>query len=297
MNRNKIIISSTLFCFIIMCFTFPSTLQFHYSSKEERLSPKISFIDVDIDDDDPSKDWAYTASTYAWCTGAGIISNPYIIEGINITGSIINSDKYFMIQNCFGGCDFRNVMNGIIYDNIAILDFEDCSQNIVINNNLISNYGAGVTLENCNFTLIKNNIFNNISDITISSERVIYLAYSHHNNISGNYVMNCRDPPRGSGIWLWQSTYNNISYNTIENMYWCGINLEGSDYNIITYNTIRDVGRCIRKYGSEGTIIKHNKCKDSYNRIYGFNFLIILFSFVTVSLITFYKRLNLNSLN
>ena len=53
---------------------------------------------IKIDDDDPTKNWSVTASTYDWCSGSGLLSDPYIIENVTIDGqntyNCIHIDNY-----------------------------------------------------------------------------------------------------------------------------------------------------------------------------------------------------------
>ena len=91
---------------------------------------------IEIDDDDPSKNWLITAATYDWCSGSGTINNPYVIENvmINLGGAegncieILNSNVHFIIKNSFlsntsysaayyAGINLDNVNNGKILNN------------------------------------------------------------------------------------------------------------------------------------------------------------------------------------
>ena len=95
---------------------------------------------IEIDDNIPSKNWLYTATTYDWCSGSGTFLDPYIIENITIDGGytdacilIKNShDSYFIIRNCTvynsgngvpeGGIVLQDTDNGVLIDN-------NCSNN------------------------------------------------------------------------------------------------------------------------------------------------------------------------
>ena len=85
-----------------------------------------------IDDSDPSKNWSYTASHYAWCSGSGTLEAPYIVENVTIDGQgvgscieIRNSTAFFKVINCTvynsgsnyledGGIKLNNTKNGQI---------------------------------------------------------------------------------------------------------------------------------------------------------------------------------------
>ncbi|MFX1476839.1 MAG: hypothetical protein ACFFCI_01790 [Promethearchaeota archaeon] len=61
-----------------------------------------------IDNNNPSKSWSITETTFDWCQGAGTWKDPCIIENVTFDGQnsitncieIRNSDINFIIQNC-----------------------------------------------------------------------------------------------------------------------------------------------------------------------------------------------------
>jgi len=131
-----------------------------------------------IDDSDSSKDWAYTAFNYDWCTGSGTVEDPYVIANVTINGhnsgnciTIQNSNLFFTIRNCTlfnssggywdGGIKLKNVRNGEL-----------------INNNCSQNAGNGIYLESCRDISITDSILNR------NVKMGIRLKYSHENVIS-----------------------------------------------------------------------------------------------------------------
>ncbi|MFX0021273.1 MAG: OmpL47-type beta-barrel domain-containing protein [Candidatus Hermodarchaeota archaeon] len=207
-----------------------------------------------IDNSDPSKDWAYTAFNYDWCTGSGTVEDPYIIANVTINGqnlgnciTIQNSNVFFIIRNCTlynstggywdGGIKLKNVRNGQLIDN-------DCSENA----------GNGIYIESSNFNTISGNILSNnvrmgvrlryshqnvISDNTVeSNDRGIYISESDDNIVSDNYISK-----NGHGIYSsWGSErshyINNIIYDNLGAVTLTHEFHLGCDYNVISGNII-----------------------------------------------------------
>ncbi|MHA1931427.1 MAG: right-handed parallel beta-helix repeat-containing protein, partial [Promethearchaeota archaeon] len=119
---------------------------------------------IEIDDDDPTKNWLITATTYDWCTGSGIINDPYRIENVTINGGgsmscidISNSEVYFIIKNCTvfnsgNGIYLTNVKNGSIIKS-------NCSNN---GNGIKIDTGDSAQHES-SFNIVDGNIINNNS--------------------------------------------------------------------------------------------------------------------------------------
>ena len=62
---------------------------------------------IEIDDNDPTKNWLIAEATYDWCSGSGTLNDPYLIANVTIDGTgssecilIQNSNAYFVIKNC-----------------------------------------------------------------------------------------------------------------------------------------------------------------------------------------------------
>ena len=120
---------------------------------------------ISIDDNDPSKNWSYTASHYDWCSGSGNWTAPYIIENVTISGQdsgncieIKNSDTYFIIRNCSLYNSGSSSYAGIKLDNV--------DNGKIINNNCSNNIYYGIFFDECNNnTLSGNTASNNIRGI------------------------------------------------------------------------------------------------------------------------------------
>ena len=123
------------------------------------------------------------ATFLEWCSGSGTLSDPYIIEDLEIDAMeqnsgilILDSNVYFIIRNCTiynssnteAGIKMVNVNNGFILEN-----------------NISNNYGSGIYLSNSDDNSIDDNIINN-------NIFGIYMANnSQLNNIVNNNIVIC----------------------------------------------------------------------------------------------------------
>jgi parallel beta-helix repeat protein len=210
------------------------------------------------------------ASNENW-SGSGTQSNPYIIEGLNITGpginkpaiEIWNTNIYFCIRNSFfkdggSGIAFNDVTNGQIVNNTITntfggnnersgIHFYYSNYNLVANNTLF-NHEFTIQFEaNCSNNIIhNNNIYENINGIlsngdnNVFSNNSIYqndlalaIGNSKNNLISGNSIFN-----NGYGISVGGSGQNMIINSVIYNCFDTGIGIDNSDHNIISNNSI-----------------------------------------------------------
>ncbi len=156
--------------------------------------------------------WA-EAEQYDWCSGAGMWSDPYVIEDILInaggsgSGIIIENsqNEYFIIRNCtVYNSGTNNVDAGIkiVNSNNGLLEDNNCS----------NNGWSGIYLNN------------NCNNITISN--------------------NSADENGYAGIYLYNNCKNNtIIDNSIRDNYYYGIFLyTGCDNNTISGNNVTDTG-------------------------------------------------------
>jgi len=121
-------------------------------------------------------------------------------------------------------------------------------ENIVIENQNITQTDVGVFLEETNRTIVKNNIL-------LNNTVGIYLGYSANNTIRHNRIEKNED-----GVCIYASTNNTITYNTIQNNLDDGIYLSYySSNNTITYNMLKhnDDGICL-SLSSNNTIYLNN---------------------------------------
>jgi len=185
-------------------------------------------------------------------SGNGTASNPYVIEGWNISAtsvngiSIQNTSMHFIVRDCFvhdGGWSHHgiflyNSFNGVLTDN-------NCSNNThgirlfssddnIISNNTCSDNEYGTYLINSWRNAIRNNTCssNSVSAIFLTS-------MSDWNTLSGN---NCSSNDM-TGIYLFTQTDHNIIDNNNCSNNQVGITLDLScDENTLTNNTISSNG-------------------------------------------------------
>ena len=213
-TRNVFLLS--LGCFLVISILTNANFSYYQVPMNKNLNDKNKtnlkiagsweIGPIEIDDNDPLKNWTMTAATYDWCSGNGTFSNPYVIENITINGvgsyyciSIVNSDAYFNINNCTlfnsGGESHSGGLN-LGYAN-----------------------NGKITNNNCSFNMVG-----------------IYLNSSHNNVISGNIVSN----NSFQGIYLYAQCNDNkiinntINFNAVESN-WGGIRIKNS-YNNVIYN-------------------------------------------------------------
>ncbi len=169
------------------------------------------------------KSWQWAASR-TWCTGSGIVNDPYIISGLDINAQLNGSGIYihhssaaFRIEGAelynssatsspkpAGGIRLVNVRNGTIINNI--LSDNDGHGIIIISNNILPPY------ESSNI-IIQNNIIenNNGSGIYINGSNT-------HDNLIDNNTISLNQE---NGISVVDNAYentiiDNIFYNNTE---------------------------------------------------------------------------------
>ena len=247
--------------------------------EDKKFDPKNAgywkITPIDIDDADPTKNWAITKASYEWCQGSGTLSDPYVIENVTVNGNdaqsciaIKNSNEYFIIRNCTlynsslgltgdrdGGIKLINATNGKIIKNHChnnnfggLLLFSGSNNNSIINNIVEYNLHDGVWVRNCNsVNIIGNNLSNN-------GDRGVYTSSSNNITITNNIVYS----NELSGIGLSNSNNNFFLHNIVYDNRDYGISLSSSHYNLIKGNIIflNYVG--IRPYTCEHNIIREN---------------------------------------
>ncbi|NPD89769.1 MAG: hypothetical protein HGN29_13740 [Asgard group archaeon] len=242
--------------------------------------------------------WTWAVDQY-WCSGSGIVTDPYVIEDLEIiargTGScisIINSREYFSIENCIvsdsgtdltdAGIYLSNVTNGELVDNdcsnngyagILLSNCTDC----VVSSNIVHSNVRGIVLDDSNYnTLSGNNIYDNsygISTIGFWNEifentietnldyGISILSGSHNNTVDENIIKDSI-----YGIAASDTNQNTISNNEISsNSY--GLYLENTDDNIISNNEISSNSYGLYLENTDDNIISNNEISD--NSLYG----------------------------
>jgi parallel beta-helix repeat protein len=259
---------------------------------------------IHIDDSPASPiDWAW-AETQPWCTGSGTFSDPYIIDGLNITarrvGTCIligNSSKYFIVRNCkliesgFGihdaGIHLDHVENGKLINNNCSFNRFGISlyysdNNNVSRNTVINNQGYGINLylsgnntvsgntanNNQNYGIyISHSDENNVDDNEIIDNSYgIYISRSDNTTISGNIANN----NQGNGIFISFSYNTTVSGNTANNNSIFGIRIFYSDNAFVSGNTVNNnQNHGIYIYYSDNNTVSGNTVNN--NRIYLFH--------------------------
>ena len=198
--------------------------------------------------------------------GTGTESDPYIIEGWNITTTgtcieITGTTVFFIIRNCWllshdGLFDF-----GIYIHNIK-------SGTCGIINNICQGEIYSIYVVNSNNTLISNNE-------CINSSGGIKTI-----NANGSIIINnwCHDNSN-FGIIVDASLNSIITNNTCERHIHDGISLYGSDYSIISNNTCRFNNNGIDIQGTWYSTIEGNTC---VNNTYGSGIAIWYSSYSTI---------------
>ncbi len=263
-SKNKIEMLFII-CVILLGISFTFNFfydGFYFTEKESDINTEFekdslktsylyNFTDIEIDNTNPTMDWAYTASTYAWCSGGpgNTFLNPYLIENTFFApgyGSnaieIRNSDVHFRINDCgikdvYGNfeayaIEFDNVSNGRVVDcdlfyNKYGVYFLNSYDNWFSGNIIRSTREFNMYLENCNGTTIFNNTISN-------SDRNRGLIVDGNNNmISENHITNSDD----DGISL-SGENNQLIKNTITNNGQEGIVLNSCKNNTVSENII-----------------------------------------------------------
>ncbi|KKN43994.1 hypothetical protein LCGC14_0697550 [marine sediment metagenome] len=237
--------------------------------------------------------WSLTEQTYAWCTGNGTWSNPYVIENVSINAQ--NSSSGILIENSL--TDYFICRNNTLYNSSRGDSWGDAGIRLVnsqrgklINNNASFNRGSGIFLENShNNSIIGNILLNNseqlggnpsgillessdnntvmMNNVTNNLSYGIQLYYSDNNKVSQNTAKN----HNYYGIFLFYSSNNELKYNNISLSKYEGILLYGiSDYNVIEENRVSFNSHGIQLRGPSGDNPKYNSIIDNviYNHSY-----------------------------
>jgi len=239
-TRSKIIILITLgilFAFLPIFINNPRfavrdrDIISTYNNEFDHENLKLSAVSGKIHIDGNSGWTAFKAAGN--CTGNGTISEPYVIEDLEIDGEgsgscifIENSDAYFRIENCtLYNAGVRVPPNPDGRAGIRLLNVDNSQ---LINNNCSSN-PIGILLQSSDNNTISENIVNNNSWIGIRLEEE-----SDNNIISGNTVNNNTN----FGLLLYLCFFNNISTNVFKNNNINGIYSHTCSNSTISGNTV-----------------------------------------------------------
>ncbi|MFW9856838.1 MAG: NosD domain-containing protein [Candidatus Thorarchaeota archaeon] len=219
------------------------------SSKIQAFRTRLAsgFLDHNPIAIDSNENFATTVTAKGW-SGNGSVSNPFIIDGLNIESfppqgisiSISNTDKYFEIINCFltgpHGIVFSHVKNGAIINNVlkntlggnnermGIILADNSSYNTIANNTLF-NIEFPIAVDGNNNLIEYNQLHDNINGISIRG----------NNNLIANNTI--QDAEGGPGIQIGDALNNTISQNMLlQNFY--GIDLVNTNNCKIIQNSI-----------------------------------------------------------
>ncbi|MFX1511206.1 MAG: nitrous oxide reductase family maturation protein NosD [Promethearchaeota archaeon] len=201
--------------------------------------------------------------------GSGTITDPYILEGWNITTNHISgidiedTTKYFVIRNCW--LSTYNT-TGIIIDSVG-------SGTTIICNNFFQNNGYCISISKSDSIIITNNAYkNNFGGIYLfTSDFVIITNNSWQNNDNGVdlfdsdsvTVINNTWHHNDLGISLVNSDFAKLVNNIYQNNEYGSIWLLGSKNSIIINNTCQNNGGGIYLMESDFTTIINNTCNQN----------------------------------
>jgi len=202
-------------------------------------------------------------------SGNGTASNPYIIEGWNISAlsedgiRIWNTDAHFEIRDCeihdtlidYTAIFLSNCTNGSLsgnkcWNSVYGIYLDSSNNNTLINNNCSSNSNYGMWLyKSSNNTIVGNDCSNNAyygisidtsNNDTLSSNTCNYnddagiqLSSSKNNRLLGNEASN-----NLHGIYIGQTSGTIVTNNTCSNNSQYGMYINSGPRNVIFHNTV-----------------------------------------------------------
>ena len=292
-NINSYIVSLTIISLVICSNIFISNKKTSIvdSNNKEIIQVNSSTwsytnFTIYVNESDSNYNWAQTKLTYPWCSGNGLINDPYVIEDVVINAwdkdyciQIIDSIAYFIIKNC-------TLFNATSYSKKAGIALFNSDNGKIVNNTCHDNYN-GIYLDDfCYSTNISyNHCYDNklgiyaydLADnnyicgnlVTNSDDGIMALetgGSADNNIIINNTVINSD----GMGISVvalfdMNGKHNRIINNTIINSTGYGIQCQGSYTNIIN-NTIKNTGYSgidSRGGNCDHNIVINNTIKDS----------------------------------
>jgi len=189
------------------------------------------------------------------CAGVGIAGSTACVTGVTVSG-----------------CTITGNANGV-----ALMGATGCT---LENNTISDNSSYGIVLEVSPYKATLFSTLNTITGNTITGNDVdeIYAGQDcNTNTITNNTVSSADGAAEANGIYLWKSSGNTITGNTISNNKQYGIEMFGSSSNTITGNTVsgNEDGLHIRNIGPESgysiqsnTISGNNLCGNTRVNLY-----------------------------
>ena len=243
-------IAVILFCLTLLVLCPLTVTTYCFDSHISRQSQDVSRIFIPAYDEalpiqiSSNNDIADQASANSW-DGNGSVSDPYIVEGLNITTSgtspiqIENSTVFFEIRGCLlvggpRGIFLQNVTNAKVWNN-TIQDSES----------------SGILVTESADVIVTNNT---IQDISGPDSTGLYSLGSEYCEFSNNTI----DSVNGWGILADYSNNCSISDNVGNDFLHDGIRLRDSSENNITLNTITSSTTGIKLGNSHGCRLEGN---------------------------------------
>jgi len=266
-KRNQMLKRATLFtCFLLITsvLTFTNLILSLDPPAQKSLSTSPSDLDFvpSYSVHAPIRITNNSAFSLLGFPGSGIPSNPYLIQGYDITVTghtnaiwINGTNVHFEIRDCYLDVGTFNgdsiyldeVTNGKVWNNTIITsDFADI-------------YGQiGVYMHKCSTINLMNNTFDVVSWAVFADESDNIVV--DDNNFDGNDY----------GIYFRLSEFCQVSNNYLE----CGtdtslgILFDHSNYSTISNNDVLEFGTCVNLASSSNNEIIQNNCSSWYEGIY-----------------------------
>ncbi|HEC75653.1 MAG TPA: hypothetical protein ENI33_00130, partial [Thermoplasmatales archaeon] len=136
----------------------------------------------------------------------------------------------------FSSSNYNNISSNIVYnneiDNIEL--WNNSFYNEIWNNTVYgAEYGILLSRNANNNTMIKNTIYNNTYGIGIGHSNTTWGGAANNNLVLKNIIISSEY----IGIYLFNSTFNNISYNNLSTNF-VGVQLQFSNWSVIISNNI-----------------------------------------------------------
>jgi parallel beta-helix repeat protein len=283
---------SVLIC-IVLCLIFNYSVVSSFKIQNSNVNP-VNFyslknslvwnLDPIIIDDSGAGDYTWNEAVLeAWCSGLGIVDNPYIIENLIIDGKdvascleIRNSTAHVKIINCtlFNAGYFA----AMYYASIKLVNVSNVQ---LIRNDCSNNNGYGVVIEDSNhINLSENHVEENGRGEIFTYDGIVFINTNNSNIIentlnlngeNGISFKNCKNIFFVENTVLQSGSYgirkdscSNITiYNNIIRSNNYGIGVYYSELNNISKNTIEHNTNGLYCEESDFNSIKENAIKYS----------------------------------
>ncbi|MBY8998692.1 MAG: right-handed parallel beta-helix repeat-containing protein [Candidatus Thorarchaeota archaeon] len=193
----------------------------------------------------------------AW-PGNGSISNPYLIENLNITTNnstciwIMNTTSHFILQNCLFTSPVWNYTN---FQSVYSITLTNVSNGMILGNQIVNSTTgiSGYALSNCSISDNRFNVTERVIDVRFSNFTIILNNKQQfdpcHFGVSVTGCWNCTVSQNefgniiSSGISAYGNYYSNFTENTLIatdlDLYpWIGIEVWGGESCKVSHNEI-----------------------------------------------------------